>query len=149
MFPWEPLPAINFKGKIERIVLNRLIGVRANRALRSLDAIYPQPPIGREEILTILDRRLGLLAKGKGQIIRLIGEAGMGKTHVTAEFSRQARAKGFRQAIGTCHNLTRNSFYQPWRDIFYALLDLDDTSETNAISQLTAYTEQVERKNDV
>ena len=143
LFVWETLPAIRVKGKSEPIPLNRLAGIKAHRALRSLDALYPQPPIGREEILTLLDKRLDWLTKGNGQIIRLIGEAGMGKTHVAAEFSRRARAKGVRLALGTCHSLTRTSLYQPWRDIFYALLDLDDHSESNAISQLTAYLEQM------
>lgn len=142
VFVWETLPAIRVKGKSEPIPLNRLVDVKAHRALRSLDALYPQPPIGREEILTLLDRRLSWLAQGKGQVVRLIGEAGMGKTHVTTEFSRQARKKGIRLAIGTCHSLTRNSLYQPWRDIFYALLDLDDTSEASAITQLSTYMEQ-------
>lgn len=143
IFLWETLPAIQVKGKSEPVVLNRLAGIKASRALQSLDALYPHPPIGREEILTLLVKKLDLMAKGNGQVMRLVGEAGMGKTHVMAEFSRLARTRGFRQAIGTCHNLTRNSFYQPWRAIFYALLDLDDTNEINAISQLTTYIEQV------
>lgn len=142
VFIWETLPAIMVKGKSDPIVLNRLAGVKAHRALRSLDSLYPQTPIGREEILSLLDTRLAWLAQGRGQVIRLIGEAGMGKTHITAEFSRQARHKSIRLALGTCHTLTRNSLYQPWRDIFYALLDLDDTSENNAIAQLTAYLAQ-------
>lgn len=142
VFLWETLPAIMVKGKSEAVNLNRLAGVKAQRAVRSLDTLYPQAPIGREEILSLLDRRLAWLADGRGQVIRLIGEAGMGKTHITAEFSRQARARGIRLALGTCHSLTRNSLYQPWRDIFYALLDLDDTSENNAVAQLTAYLAQ-------
>ena len=142
VFAWETLTSIRVKGKSEPIELKRLVDVKAHRALRSLDALYPQPPIGREEILTLLDKRLSWLTQGKGQVIRLIGEAGMGKTHVTAEFSRQARTKGVRLAVGTCHSLTRNSLYQPWRDIFYALLDLDDTNEANAVVQLTSYLEQ-------
>lgn len=142
IFSWETLPAIQVKGKSEPVVLNQLVGIRANRALQSLDTLYPQPPIGREEILTLLNTRLDLLAKGQGQVVRMVGEAGMGKTHVAAEFSRQARARGFPQAIGTCHNLTRNSLYQPWRTIFYALLSLDDSHEANAINQLTTYVEQ-------
>jgi predicted ATPase/class 3 adenylate cyclase len=142
VFLWETLPAIMVKGKSEAVVLNRLAGVKAQRAVRSLDTLYPQAPIGREEILSLLDRRLAWLADGRGQVIRLIGEAGMGKTHITAEFSRQARARGIGLALGTCHSLTRNSLYQPWRDIFYALLDLDDTSENNAVAQLTAFLAQ-------
>ena len=142
-FLWETLPAIRVKGKSDPIALNRLIGMQTQRALRSLNTLYPDPPIGREEILAQLDSAITRLDQGKGQLIRLAGDAGMGKTHIAAEFSRRARGQNMRLALGTCHSLTRNSLYQPWRDIFYALLELDDSSESNAIAQLTTYIEQV------
>lgn len=141
-FLWETLPAIRVKGKSDPISLNRLIGIQTQRALRSLNTLYPKPPIGREEVLAQLDDAVTRLGEGKGQIIRLVGDAGMGKTHIAAEFSRRARAQNIRLALGTCHSLTRNSLYQPWRDIFYALLELDDSSESNAIAQLTSFVEQ-------
>ncbi len=142
-FLWETLPAIRVKGKSDPIPLNRLIGFQTQRALRSLDTLFPHPPIGREDILTELDSAITRLGQGKGQIIRLMGDAGMGKTHIAAEFSRQARAQNMRLALGSCHSLTRNSLYQPWRDIFYALLELDDSSESNAIAQLTTFIAQL------
>ncbi len=63
VFAWETLTSIRVKGKSEPIELKRLVDVKAHRALRSLDALYPQPPIGREEILTLLDKRLGWLTQ--------------------------------------------------------------------------------------
>jgi len=142
-FLWEALPAIRVKGKSDLITLNRLVGIQTHRALRSLNTLYPNPPLGREETLAQLDSAIARLHQGKGQIIRLAGDAGMGKTHIAAEFSRRAHTQNVRLALGTCHSLTRNSQYQPWRDIFYNLLELDDSSETNAIAQLTTFIEQM------
>jgi predicted ATPase/class 3 adenylate cyclase len=142
-FLWEILPAIRVKGKSDPIMLNRLVGIQSHRALRSLNTLYPAPPVGRAEIMAQMDQALARLNQGKGQIIRLVGDAGIGKTHLAAEFSRHAQAQTMRVALGACHSLTRNTLYQPWRDMFYALLELDDSSESNAIAQLTAYVEQV------
>ena len=142
-FLWETLPGIHVKGKSDLISLNRLIGLQTHRALRSLNNLYPQPPIGREETLTQLNNATTLLGEGKGQIIRLVGDAGMGKTHIAAEFGRRARDRNMHLALGICHSLTRNSLYQPWRDIFYAFLQLDDGNESNAIRQLTTYVTQL------
>ncbi|MCL4869658.1 MAG: tetratricopeptide repeat protein [Anaerolineae bacterium] len=144
VFSWETLPAIQVKGKSEPVVLNRLAGIKAHRTLRYLDTVYPHPPLGREEIFALLDERLRWLRQGKGQVIRLVGEAGMGKTHVAAEFSRRARAQQVRLAVGPSHSLTRNSLYQPWRAVFYTLLDLDDTNESLAIAQLTSYLQETQ-----
>ncbi len=142
IFFWETLPTIHVKGKSEPVTPTRLVGIKAHRALRSLDTLYPQAPIGREEILSLLNMRLAWLLRGHGQVIRIIGEAGMGKTHVAAEFSRRAEAQGVRLVLGTCQNLSRNSPYSPWREVFYALLDLDDDHDAQAIAQLTAFLQE-------
>ena len=143
-FLWETLPAIRVKGKSDPIPLKRLVGLQSHRALRSLDTLFASPPIGREDILTQLNDAIPQLEQGNGQIINLVGDAGMGKTHIAAEFTRNARAENMRLALGICHSLTRNSLYQPWRDIFFALLELDDGDESNAIAQLSHYVEQLE-----
>jgi len=140
-FVWEQLPAIQVKGKREPIALYRLLRARGRRSGRSLESLYPLPPVGRLETLTKLDRILASLLAGQGQVVRLMGEAGMGKSHLAAHFSRQALEQGVRRALGTCQSVTRNTPYQPWRQIFHTLLNLEDSSETQAVAQLTTFLE--------
>ena len=67
----------------------------------------------------------------------MIGEAGMGKSHLTAHFILQAQAAQAWVAVGVCQSLTRSAAYAPWQQIFSSLLDLEDRSESEAIAELT------------
>ena len=140
-FIWEQLPAIQVKGKSEPVALNRLVRARRRRSGRSLESLYPLPPVGRPAALAQLDRLLASLRTGQGQVVSLIGEAGMGKSHLAAHFSRQALEQGVRQVLGTCQSVTRNTPYQSWRQIFHMLLNLQDSSEAEAVARLTTFLE--------
>jgi hypothetical protein len=43
-----------------------------------------------------------------------------------------------RVVMGVCQSVTRSAAYTPWRQIFYALLDLQDSTEPDAIDELTS-----------
>lgn len=138
-FVWEKLPAIHVKGKSEPVALNRLVRAQKRRAARSLAEQYPLPPVGRQAVLAKLDEQLSALLSGYGSVVRLVGEAGMGKSHLAAHLSREAEAHGVRLAVGVCQSITSNTPYRPWRQIFYSLLNLEDSGEAEAIAAITAY----------
>jgi adenylate cyclase len=137
-FIWEDLPPIKVKGKTEAIALFRLVRVRHRQAGFSLEARFPLPPLGRETVLAGLTSSLEKLSSGQGQVIRLSGEAGMGKSHIAAHFLHQAREKNVRAVVGVCQSITRSAPYTPWRQIFYELLNLQDSTEVEAVDGLTA-----------
>ena len=137
-FVWEELPAIRVKGKSESIPLYRLLRMRSRRTGFALEARFPLPPIGRTELIAGLKSKAEkvLTPTKDGQVISLIGEAGMGKSHLTADFIRQTIGAQARVAVGACQSVTRNATYAPWRQIFNSLLDLEDSSETKAVDKL-------------
>lgn len=139
-FVWERLPSIRVKGKSESIELHRLIRMRSRRTGFSLEARFPLPPIGRETITSGLKSSLHEVCtpSGKGQVICLIGEAGMGKSHLAAHVIRQVNESQARVVDGVCQSVTRSAAYIPWRQIFNSLLGLEDSSEDEAIDQLTS-----------
>jgi predicted ATPase len=143
IFVWEELPPIQVKGKTEPVALHRLVRARHRQAGFSLEARFPLAPLGREAVLAGLTSSLEKLSSGQGQVIRLVGEAGMGKSHLAAYFLHQAREKNMRVVVGVCQSITRSAAYTPWRQIFYALLDLQDSTESEAIDKL-ALTVQAE-----
>jgi len=49
--------------------------------------------VGRDDLVALADRRLGAAAEGRGGLLFLAGEAGIGKTRLLAEIVR--RASGF------------------------------------------------------
>jgi DNA-binding CsgD family transcriptional regulator/tetratricopeptide (TPR) repeat protein len=56
--------------------------------------------VGREEHLALVQRRLGEVLAGHGQMLLVSGEAGIGKSRLLAEIDRLAAEQGFRVAKG-------------------------------------------------
>lgn len=56
--------------------------------------------IGRDDLLDLADRRLGDAIEGRGQMLLLAGEAGIGKSRLLESVIRQARDRGARSARG-------------------------------------------------
>ena len=54
--------------------------------------------VGRDDLLELADRRLASAAAGRGEMLLLAGEAGIGKTRLMGAISRRASLAGFRRA---------------------------------------------------
>jgi DNA-binding CsgD family transcriptional regulator/tetratricopeptide (TPR) repeat protein len=57
--------------------------------------------VGRDDLLELADRRIGEAAAGRGQLLLLAGEAGIGKTRLLDAVRRKSRATGFIDANGS------------------------------------------------
>lgn len=141
-FVWEQVPSVRVKGKSEPVTLYRLVRAIRRQDGLWLDALFPSPPVGRQEISARLNACLEELLDGKGGVIRLSGEPGMGKSHLTAYFTRFARHRGVRVAVGACHSITHNTPYSPWRRIFSYLLQLDEVNDEDRADHLTGFITQ-------
>ena len=51
--------------------------------------------VGRDDLLALADRRLGEAAAGRGHLLLLSGEAGIGKTRMVDAVLRKAEAAGY------------------------------------------------------
>jgi DNA-binding CsgD family transcriptional regulator len=56
--------------------------------------------VGRDPVLSLLDRRIDEAKAGRGTLLLFAGEAGIGKTRVVAAAIRKALAEGFRSSKG-------------------------------------------------
>ena len=56
--------------------------------------------VGRDDLLELAERRLAEAADGRGQLLFLAGEAGIGKTRLLAAILRKAGGAGFRISKG-------------------------------------------------
>jgi DNA-binding CsgD family transcriptional regulator/Tfp pilus assembly protein PilF len=86
--------------------------------------------IGREKEVATLSALLDQVKQGRGQVILLSGEAGLGKSRLAAEGKQQASSQGFLVLQGICFPTDRSSPYAP-------LLDLLSSSHTQDLLPLS------------
>src|SRR3712207_197615 len=88
LFEWDELPTIRVKGKTEPVKVYRVSGSREHRSIRLTEAKYRLPVVGREPELARLNQLIRQARGGQGQVIALVGEAGIGKSRLVAEVIR-------------------------------------------------------------
>ncbi|MGN9845745.1 BTAD domain-containing putative transcriptional regulator [Nonomuraea sp. H19] len=87
----------------------------------------PEPPapapvpatstlVGRSGQLAVLERRLAETRGGRGGVVLIAGEAGIGKSRLAQVAAELAQARGFRVAWGRCVEGTAPAFW-PWTQI--------------------------------
>jgi adenylate cyclase len=124
-FTWEALPPIQVKGKIEPVPVARLVGeAKVLAGEEGLLRAYTSPLFGRETELTQLRSILERVLTGEGQVLRLEGATGVGKSHLAAEFTAEAIGLGVQVCVGACQSTTQHIAYSPWRSVFRTLLAL-------------------------
>lgn len=105
----EPLGLKLFKGKREPQLVHAVIGPRPPTTLQ-LEAIYPDHPIGREPELEKLTAAIHDAATQQGRLVRIEGEAGMGKSHLAAAAARIAAQQGFTVLYSSCQSAGQQSY---------------------------------------
>ena len=87
-FAYEPLGDVALRGKAGRVPVHRLSGpLETPRAARGLETLgLAAPLIGRDRELARLMANLDLACAGSAQLVRLVGEAGIGKSRLVNEF---------------------------------------------------------------
>ncbi|MDO9020003.1 MAG: AAA family ATPase [Myxococcales bacterium] len=77
--------------------------------------LYRPGIVGREEVLAVLRERLGGLEQGRGGIVLLGGESGVGKTRIVAEVAQHATRNHALVVAGECVSLPRAAGAAPGR----------------------------------
>ena len=124
-FTLEPREPIAMKGKGESQPVFAVTGISHHRASRLPEPAYRLPMVGRQHELSFVNEKLSLALQGKGQIIGITAEAGMGKSRLIAEIIRLARKRGFIGYGGACQSSGTNTPYLVWQPIWQAFFDLD------------------------
>jgi predicted ATPase/class 3 adenylate cyclase len=128
-FTFEPRPPLPMKGKAEPLPVFAVTGESKGRAIRLQEPTYALPMVGRTQELQLINEKLDLAAKGQGQVIGIVAEAGLGKSRLVAEVIRSARRKRFVGYGGACQSDGIHTPYLAWKSIWGAFFDVDpDTS---------------------
>ncbi len=127
-FNWQALPALSVKGKRATVKPAVLLGRQEPGSFNMPQSLSSLPMIGRQMELARIEERLVLALHGKGQIVSIIGEAGMGKSRLLAEVLQSAGAIGLTRYGGECQSYGTQSSYLVWHAIWRAFFGIDPTS---------------------
>lgn len=134
LFDFEALAPMQVKGKTSPVQIYRLVSTSASPgSLRGLPGLT-SPLIGRQMEINALLKALGNLLAGRGSIISIIGEAGLGKSRLAMELQKKLPPQGITWIEGRCLSHHTASAYSLWLSILPELLDTSFT-ETPKIVQ--------------
>ncbi len=114
---------VKVKGKNAPIPVSMVLERQLAAAQKPI-VFFSMPLVGRERELARLTHLLTTGSLASGGIMRVQGVAGVGKSHLIAEFADQALRHGWRVVLGMCQSVDRESPYHSWRQIFRALFVL-------------------------
>jgi len=132
---WQALPEMTVKGKSVPVRPFALTGSLARASRRKTR--FQLPLVGRIDELSILESAQADAIRGRGHVVGISAEAGMGKSRLLAEFVRNARRQGQLVAFGECEAFGTKTAYFVWREIWRRLFGLeDDVPEVQQVEQL-------------
>jgi DNA-binding SARP family transcriptional activator len=97
--------------------------------------------VGREDQLRVISRALSDAASGRGRVLLLAGEPGMGKTRLAEEASRRARESGVTVAWGTSDEHGGAPAFWPWVQVLRGLAS--DATDGTPAAALGPYAAQL------
>ena len=124
-FGWQALPPLALKGKADRVAAFALTGATPRAAHGP--AHRAVPIVGRRAETDAFGRWLDEALAGRGQVVGIRAEAGIGKSRLAAEFTRTALDRGATVALGECPSYGTHASYFAWRDVWSTLFRLDDS----------------------
>jgi DNA-binding SARP family transcriptional activator len=96
----------------------------------------PAPFVGREHELARLRTTLDNALSGRGALVLLAGEPGIGKTRLADELGIYAGLRGARVLIGCCHDDEAAPAYWPWVEIIRSYIN--DRDPAALVSEMGA-----------
>lgn len=126
LFAWRDLPPLKLKGKAEPAPVARLLGPASRSGEPATPAAlrFTGPLLGRDSELATLRQLSDDVMSGRGRLVEIVAEAGLGKSRLVAEVVRGLARSGVgvhaTEAAASC--LTTS--YLAWRDVWWSLLGL-------------------------
>jgi class 3 adenylate cyclase/tetratricopeptide (TPR) repeat protein len=128
----EPLTAVSVKGLREPLTVYRLTGARTVRSRLDVSAARGFTPfVARGDEFSLLQQALDAASSGHGQVVAMVGEAGVGKSRLLWEFVGGPRAAGW--LVLEASALPYGVDYLPVTTLIRACLGLRDRDEISTV----------------
>ncbi|HKN63771.1 MAG TPA: ABC transporter substrate-binding protein [Gaiellaceae bacterium] len=116
LFEWGDVRELDLKGKSEPVAAWPVVGVAAAGRTRGLPGVETRL-VGRSRELGLGREALEALRAGRGGILVVAGDAGIGKTRLLDELRALAEAEGSCWLEGRCVSYGESLPYWPFRDM--------------------------------
>jgi class 3 adenylate cyclase/tetratricopeptide (TPR) repeat protein len=118
-FEYRRLPPLTVKGKSEPVTIYECAGIRARSRPTPAEeaAKLSSPLVGRDHELALLGEQLDRLEAGRGGIVTVSGEAGIGKSRLVVEALRQRERPGIRSIEARALAFGQTIAYFPFIEI--------------------------------
>jgi class 3 adenylate cyclase len=128
------LGRVPVKGLVEPVEVFELVGASTmRRRLQAAAARGLTPFVGRQQELEALHQALERAQTGHGQVIALVGEAGVGKSRLVYECVHSHRTNGWRVLESTSVSYGKATPYFPVIDLLKRYCHVDDGDDTRTI----------------
>jgi adenylate cyclase len=126
---FDTLPPVRVKGKASLIRVYRPTGRLATHVGPDSRFSNGLQLVGRVTELARLAAALDALHSGRGSVMTIEGEAGIGKSRLVEEFIHLARERGISGLIGAGQSIEQHTAYRAWRDLLSSFFDIDEVGD--------------------
>ncbi len=117
LFAWEEVRELELKGKRRPVRARRVAGIQAGaRRQRGVPGVETHL-VGRSREVGVGREALEALRGGRGGVLVVSGDPGIGKTRLLAELRALAERDGMRWLEGRCVSYGESLPYSPFRDL--------------------------------
>jgi class 3 adenylate cyclase/tetratricopeptide (TPR) repeat protein len=126
---FRALGARLLKGKTERVAIYELLAANPTQSAQRPAAAGQREPalVGRDREIAAIEVALERLhSQGRGGVIGVFGEAGLGKSRLLGEARRLAAGRGLRWLQGDCLSFGRTLSYWSFREVIRRAFLIDE-----------------------
>jgi class 3 adenylate cyclase/tetratricopeptide (TPR) repeat protein len=134
----EPVGPVVIRGRAEPVVAHRVLGLGRRRS--ALEGLGSRPMgrfVGRERQLAALQELVAEAASGRGQVVGVVAEPGMGKSRILAELRRSLAGERLTVLEGRCLSYGSGVPYIPLIDIVRANCGITDGDSPAEVGEKT------------
>ena len=135
-FDFEPLGEVQVDEQKQRVNIHRLVEVRArNRKPAKVGLRRLTKFVGRDKEIDALKKAFSRAKSGSGQVVGIVGEAGVGKSRLLLEFTRQLRSDKYVYLEGSCRYYGESVAYLPLLQILRVYFNITGEERESIIKK--------------
>jgi class 3 adenylate cyclase/tetratricopeptide (TPR) repeat protein len=130
-----PIETVTVKGIEDRLEVCELHGVNTRMRIHARAARGLSRFVGREDEIKHLARAAAQAQSGRGQVVALVGEPGIGKSRLFLEFARSSYMQGWLVLAASSVSYGRATSYLPLVDLLSRYFEIEVRSDEQRIRE--------------